>query len=164
MTGNSYPKQQYRRHFTHNMQGELAALADWGVVLQFWTNDGFIAESWFTQPSRCSLNAHTTLPCSRRASFTICSAWYFIAENRIKQFVYSISQSATLTALFTKESLFCGLLTSYHLTKESLAIRSVWSADLQPIIEYKQNFSNLSVSRRCRLSFTKESLFIPGIY
>ena len=34
MTGNSYPKQQYRRPFTHNMQGKLAALADWGVVLQ----------------------------------------------------------------------------------------------------------------------------------
>ena len=37
--------------------------------------------------------------------FAVCLNWYFIAENRIKQFAYSISQSAALTALFTKESL-----------------------------------------------------------
>ena len=97
------------------VQGELAASAVWGVVLQFSTDDGFTAESYFNQPSRCSLNAHTTLPCmscpvgTRRASFAICSACYFIAENKIKAFAYSISQSATLTALFTKESLSCDL-------------------------------------------------------
>ena len=51
-------------------------------------------------------------PLHREGRFAVCLSWYFIAENRIKQFAYSISQSATLTALFTKES---------------LAIRSVWN-------------------------------------
>ena len=39
----------------------------------------------------------------REGRFAVCLSWYFIAWNRIKQFAYSISQSATLTALFTKE-------------------------------------------------------------
>ena len=44
-------------------------------------------------------------PLHREGRFAVYSSWYFIAENKIKQSVYSISQSATLTALFTKESL-----------------------------------------------------------
>ena len=44
-------------------------------------------------------------PLRKEGKFAVCLSWYFIAENRIKQFAYSISQSAALTALFTKESL-----------------------------------------------------------
>ena len=44
-------------------------------------------------------------PLLKEGKFTVCLGWYFIAENRIKEFAYPISQSATLTALFTKESL-----------------------------------------------------------
>ena len=51
------------------------------------------------------------MPCGyREGRFAVCLSWYFIAENKIKQFAYSISQSARLTALFTKESRLCGLL------------------------------------------------------
>ena len=86
------------------MQGEPAVSADWVVVLQILTDDGFTVESCFEQPSRCSLNAHTTLPCTGRASLTICAASYFIEENKINTFVYPISQSANAdSSLYQRE-------------------------------------------------------------
>ena len=46
------------------------------------------------------------MPCRyKEGRFAVCLICYFTVENRIKQFAYSISQSAALTALFTKESL-----------------------------------------------------------
>ena len=34
----------------------------------------------FNQPSRCSLNAHTTLPCTGRANFTVC--WDILLQRK----------------------------------------------------------------------------------
>ena len=73
----------------------------------------------FNQPSR-RLRRHPPLhvmPCGyKEGEFCCLLGLLFIAENKIKAFVYPISQSATLTALFTKES---------------LAVRSGLNADLQ---------------------------------
>ncbi len=44
-------------------------------------------------------------PLHKEGKFYYLFGLLFIAENKIKAFVYTISQSATLTALFTKESL-----------------------------------------------------------
>ena len=76
-----------------------------------------------------SLVKLVTSPLTWRTSFAVYLGWYFIAENMIKQFAYSISQSATLTALFTKESLAIRLIRNADLqlnkhAKESLATRS----------------------------------------
>ena len=66
-------------------------------LLKLW----FIAKIVFDNPP---VGYADTLPCSRRASFTICSACYFIAENMIKQFAYSISQSADAdSSLYQRE-------------------------------------------------------------
>ena len=62
-------------------------------------------------------------------------------ENRIKQFAYSISQSATLTALFTKES---------------LATRSVGNADLQPKKRAKESlFYDFYIELRQQINISK---------
>ena len=42
-------------------------------------------------------------PLLKEGRFVVCLICFFTAEKRIKQFAYSISQSAALTALFTKE-------------------------------------------------------------
>ena len=44
-------------------------------------------------------------PLLREGKFYYLFGLLFIAENKMEAFAYSISQSATLTALFTKESL-----------------------------------------------------------
>ena len=44
-------------------------------------------------------------PLLKEGRFYFLFGLLFIAENKIEAFTYSISQSATLTALFTKESL-----------------------------------------------------------
>ena len=67
-----------------------------------------------TLPVFAKCSHHPPLP--KEGEFYYLFGLLFIAENRIKQFACSISQSAALTAL---------------LTKESLAIRSVLNADLQ---------------------------------
>ena len=88
------------------MQGELAALAVWGVVLQIWTEDSFTAKSCFNQPS-CRLRRHP--PLHREGKFVVCSVWYFIAENRIKQFAQSISQSADADSSLYQREPCCSL-------------------------------------------------------
>ena len=50
------------------------------------------------EPKRADDESHLLFCC-------FSDTYSFTAENRIKQFAYSISQSAALTALFTKESL-----------------------------------------------------------
>ena len=50
------------------------------------------------EPKRAGDKSHLLFCCFR-------DTYSFTSENRIKQFAYSISQSAALTALFTKESL-----------------------------------------------------------
>ena len=62
---------------------------------------------------------------------TGCASYSCTMGNIFASEMFSISQSAALTALFTKEN---------------LAIRSVGNVDLQPNIVYKQNVFNLSVS------------------
>ena len=73
-----------KQHLGSTVQGELAALAVWGVVLQIWTDDSLLGKVVLSNPP---VGFADTLPCTGRASFTICSACYFIEENKIKAFV-----------------------------------------------------------------------------
>ena len=62
-----------------------------------------------------------TLPYTRRASLTICAACYFIAENKIKAFVYSISQSATAdSSLYQREPVLRFVIEAWLQRKNSL--------------------------------------------
>ena len=70
----------------------------------------FIAENCLTiLPVFAKCSHHPPLHVMPRGykegKFAVCLIGCFTAENKIKQSAYSISQSATLTALFTKESL-----------------------------------------------------------
>ena len=84
----------------------------WFTVKQFYQKQPILWFIWLTILHRFT-DSQSTLPVFAKRShhpplpkegrFAVCLSWYFIAENMIKQFAYSISQSAALTALFTKE-------------------------------------------------------------
>ena len=127
----------YQREPCHSL-----GLKCWFAIKQVYQKEPILRFIWLAILHRF-IGFHSTLPVlvkrshhpplHREGRFAVCLSCWFIAENRIKQFAYSISQSATAdSSLYQREpccsfGLKCWFITEQVQEREPI-LRFIWLA------------------------------------